>query len=489
MRNPQYTRQRYACMLHYLGRIMVMIGMIILSPLVCLIFFPDECHTASGFILPGLVILFTGFSLTVCFSLQPDFILTSLESCGLIVLCWVSAIVSCAVPFILTIHLNFHQAFFESTSGWTTTGLSVVDVRNAPHIILFFRSILQYAGGAGFVIMALSLLEGPIGRPFGAAEGREDQLVPNIRQSARLVFLLYGIYTVMGIFFLRLAGMHWFDAVNHSFTAISTGGFSTKAQSIGFWNSPAVEAVIIFLMLLGSLNFLTVYMVFKGRFKFVLKNPELRLFLCLLFLCLIVSSLGLFQCRTTPVSQIFRIRLFDIVSALSTTGFTACDAGKSNSGYWFLLTLLMLIGGGTGSTAGGIKQYRIYVMLNALMLELKRRILPDNVISELVIWQGEQRRIVHDPEIRQIGLFVFFYLSVFLLGSLAVCSHGFTLEQSLFETASTLGTVGLSAGVTSANTPALILWCQSMGMLFGRLEFYAVIAGTIKLFRDIRTMF
>ena len=246
IREPAYLRQRYRAILSSLGLILILSAGVILAPLLLLLFgYRCEGADAAGFVLPaaGLallgLLLWKGFRTTSGASL-------SLEEGGVIVLLsWVIVTVFSAFPLMAILHLPFSRALFESVSGWTTTGLSVVDVTTASPLILLYRSVMQLAGGAGLAIIMMSAILGPTGTGISHAEGRSDQLVPQVRQSARLVLVIYAGYTTIGTVAYWLAGMSPFDALNHSFCAVSTGGFSTRAESIGYWNSVAVEAVTI----------------------------------------------------------------------------------------------------------------------------------------------------------------------------------------------------------------------------------------------------
>jgi trk system potassium uptake protein TrkH len=180
-----------------------------------------------------------------------------------------------------------------------------------------------------------------------------------------------------------------------------------------------------------------------------------------------------------------RVAGFNAVSALSTTGFATVDYRPWPGLGWLVLVLLMLMGGGTGSTAGAIKQDRIYVLGRGLWWEFRRRLLPRSVVTEPDVWRGEQRHFVSDSHLRQVALFVFLYLAVFLLGSGVIAAHGYSLEDSLFEFASALGTVGVSVGVTAPDAPAGVLWAEMAGMFLGRLEFFAVIVGLARLAGDL----
>lgn len=488
MRYPKFLRQRYRGILGYTGMIVGIEGLVILSPLLCLPLYSNEIAISLGFALPGLLMLVVGWGLSRLCLREDSFYLSYQEGPVIVLLSWIAAVLAGSIPFLVTLNLDFTQAVFESTSGWTTTGLSVVDVATAPHLVLLYRSVLQYAGGAGFAIIMLSALVGPPGTALAAAEGREGQLVPNVKRSAKLVASMYGCYALMGTVSLRVAGMGWFDALNHALSAVSTGGFSTQPQSIGHWNNPGVEAVIIALMLLGTTSFLTIYMLLKGRLESIRRNGELRLELGLFLFLIPLLFLGVTKSLYPGLHKALRVSIFESVSALSTTGFSTVGYEGWGDLGWIVLIVLMLIGGGTGSTAGGIKQYRIYILYRGLLWEFKRRILPEKVISDPYVWHAEQRRFISDEDLRHAGLYAFLYVSMFIIGAMTISACGYSLKESFFEFASTVGTVGLSVGVTTAHAPGGVLWTQVVGMLLGRLEFFTVIVGGIKLGQDIHAM-
>jgi len=437
-----------------------------------------------AFLMPAMAMLFIGFLLWLLFRDKNGRSLDIQQSAVIVVLSWLTVCLFSAWPFMATQELNFTHALFESVSGWTTTGLSVVDAEHSSHLILLWRSIMQWAGGAGLAIIMLATIVGPSGPALGIAEGRSQQLVPQVRQSAKIVMVIYAGYAVMGTIAYYLAGMDIFNAVNHTFTAISTGGFSTKTDSIGHWNSLSVEAVTLPLMILGSLNFLTAYLLLHGKTKAASRNGEVRLMLLLVPVC----SVALFFLVCTnlypTLSKSVRVAVFQTVTALTTTGFSTVGYGDWNSFGVLMLIVLMLIGGGTCSTAGGIKQYRVYVLYKSLIWQIKSFFLPRTAVTENYIWQGEQKDFISDARIRQIGTFVFLYLATFLVGSLVIAATGVGLKESLFEFASALGTVGLSVGVTGPDASPAILWTEIAGMLLGRLEFFVIISGIMKMMRD-----
>lgn len=485
-RYRDYLKTRYRLLLGYVGGIWAIIGLAILAPLLILPFYPDDVRYAPGLLISGLPLLVLGVFLRRRYRNVQQEGLNLQEGMVVILVAWLVAIVAGAIPFMFESDLNFTQAVFEATSGWTTTGLSVVDVTQTPHLILLYRSVMQLIGGAGFAIIVLSAIAGPTGSGVSVAEGRDDQLVPHVRQSAELVLGIYIVYAVGGIIALMVAGMDWFDAINHAFAAISTGGFSTRPESIGYYNNVAVEAVIIVLMLLGTLNYLTAYVLLRGKFGPVLRNGEIRLMGVLLPVAILLLLLITLPPLYADFGKQLRVAIFETTSALSTTGFSTVSYLNWGDFGWQILIMLMLIGGGSGSTAGGIKQFRIYVLCAALYWQIRRAFLPQGAVNKAFIWRGESRSVLNDEQVRRIALFVFFYMVFFFIGTTILVAHGYSLPQSLFEFASTTSTVGLSVGITSPEAPPLVLWTQILGMILGRLEYFAVVIGLIKLFGDVR---
>jgi trk system potassium uptake protein TrkH len=484
LREKEYLRQRYGAIFSSVGTILLIAGGLMLAPLLVLVAYPREAGEAPAFAIPAGCLGLMGLFLRRIFRV-PSRVTLSIQEGGVIVLIsWVVVILFSAWPFMVVLGLEFSRAVFESVSGWTTTGLSVVDVTKAGPMILFWRSAMQLAGGAGLAIIMMSAITGPTGVGVSTAEGRSDQLVPQVRQSARLVLMIYTCYAAIGTLAYWVAGMSMFDAVNHSFAAVSTGGFSTRVDSIGHWDSAAVEAVTLSLMVLGNLSFVTAWSLWGGRLRLVVRNGEVRLMAALIPLSL--GALFVFTCRSLypQISNAFRVAIFENVSALTTTGFSTVSYDHWDAFGVFVLILLMLIGGGTCSTAGGIKQFRVYLFWNLLIWEVKRSLMPRTSVMERPLWEGDRRIFVDDARVRQVGVFVFLYLMTYMLGTMILCASGYSLPESLFEFASAIGTVGLSVGVTSATMPDVALWAEAIAMFMGRLEFLVVITSVIKMAGD-----
>lgn len=474
--------------LGYFGVILMLLGGIILLPLLVLPAYPDEGGQAVFFILPGCGAVLGGYLLALLIRGRPRGRLRKHQDAVIVVGAWLLAITLCAIPFLLTGSYNFTQAVFECTSGWSTTGLSVVEVEAAPRIFLMYRSVMLFFGGVGLVLVMLSVLSDSYGMRLYSAEGHADRLLPNLASSARTILAIYAGYILAGTVLYSIFGMDWFDALNHSIAALSTGGFSTRAASIGYYDSPAIELVTVLLMLLGCTNFLAHLYLIRGRLKNFFGYCEVRF--CLFataFVSPLLAGLLLAGGLSDTLPRALRDGLFQTVSALTTTGFQSIPGFAGFPGAALLvLILLQLIGGGTGSTAGGIKQFRIYILYKDLIWTLRDKF--------------SHRRVVHDDAIRrpdglqQVGTrtrgevagFVLLYLAVFALGSFILSCYGYPLAESMFEFSSALGTVGLSAGITAFDAPAGVLWTETAGMLLGRLEIYVVLLAAARAAGDLK---
>jgi trk system potassium uptake protein len=484
-RHRTYLRHRYRVIFAFTGFLWMIVAMVMLSSLLGLLFGPEAWTESWGIILPAFGLFVVGLAGWWQRPKEPHTLSTQ-EGAIIVFLAWLGAVLVGSVPFMLINQLTLTQAVFEATSGWTTTGLSVLDVTAVSPLILLYRSILQLAGGAGFAIIMLAAITGPIGTGITSAEGRGDQLVPHVRRSAAIVLRMYIAYNIVGIIALWLAGMSLFDAINHAFAALSTGGFSTRAESIGYWDSPLVEAVIIILMLLGTTNFLVAYALTKGQWQALFRTTEMRLLLVLLLFAVPLLFFSTAVPLYVTADKALRVAIFEAVSAISTCGFATVSYAPWPSAGWFILILLMMIGGGTGSTAGGIKLFRVGVLYRSLRWQIKRALQPASTVSEPHVLQAGDYLFLSDGQIRQIGLYAALHLMTIFAGSLLITLHGYDLASALFEMTSSVSTIGLSVGITSVNAPTAVLWTQTLGMFFGRLEFFPIIVGGIKIAQDLR---
>lgn len=470
-------------MIKYIGVMLKFIAGIILLPIVILPFYTDEIKYIISFIVPAGVAGILGFLLSKI-DVPEDYRLSTGNAATVVVGIWVLAALFSSLPFVLVEKLNFTQAYFEAMSGWTTTGLSVVDVSNAPKIILIFRSIIQFFGGVGIVLIVVSALSESFGMTLFTSEGHTNKLLPNIAKSARLILKIYSGYFVAGTLLYIIFGMPVFDAVNHSMAALSTGGFSTESLSIGAYNSFAIELITIILMLLGSTNFYANMILVKGRFHDFFRLGETRLALFIIATAVpIVTFLSLTNIYNN-FSTSLRISLFNVISALTTTGFSTVSYNDWPDFAYLVMVILMIIGGGIGSTAGGIKLERLNIIIKQISWSTKRKFMPERMVNKPAIYRSEGKTLITSDVYNESANYALTFLAILVIGTSILTLTGYGLKDALFEFSSALGTVGLSIGVTSINTPPIALWTMTFGMLLGRLEifviFYAIINITKK---------
>jgi trk system potassium uptake protein TrkH len=280
-------------------------------------------------------------------------------------------------------------------------------------------------------------------------------------------------------------GMPWFDSMFHSMTALSTGGFAVYATSLAAYDSLAIETVTIFLMLVGTTNFAILALLVKGKFKKFFKIGDTRFFaVVLIIMTFIISISGLFGIYST-MSESLRIAVFQIVSALSTTGFSTIDFNTWKPDMLLIIIIAMLIGGGAGSTAGGIKYTRIYSLYKSFIFGLKRRFMPERAVNEGSIYKAEGKVYLSSKYMEEISRFVFVYMVLYFLGTFLLTLGGVPLDKAMFEFASALGTVGISVGVTTVGTSNYILIVQMFGMLLGRLEIFIIFVSVIAVFNKL----
>lgn len=482
--------KKYKYILGYTGIIMMIVGFSMFTPLLVYPIYPAEKIEVFSLVITAVCSVVLGFGAKKLFLKENDNVKLSIQEGGVtVVFSWITAVIICALPFVISGQLNFVQAVFEAVSGLTTTGLSVVNVEKTSNIFLLWRSVMQFLGGAGLAVIMLSAIIGPNGVGLYNAEARSDRLMPNIKKSTKLIMIIYVGYIIGGIILYILFGMPWFDAVNHSIAAVSTGGFSTKTASIGYYESVSIELITIILMILGTINFAAHAVLLKGKIKNFCRIGEIRFMTLLFFISIPITfyfcTINLFE----SVSKAWRVAAFEIVSAVSTTGFSTVGYGNWNGFGAFMLIIVMIIGGGSGSTAGGMKHYRVYVLLKSLWWNIKSFILPKRIFKQYYVIRPEGKYYVNDKHVNEISSIITVYLSMFVVCVFILLAHGYGIKESMFEIASCLSTVGLSMGVTSPDAPNLVLITESAAMFMGRLEFIVVFYAFLKIIKDMRFAF
>ena len=475
------------------GKLMVMIGLLVIAPVAILPFYPQDIGYAIYFLLTGLLSILVG-GLVCAFGkreayFSSDRLTAQRHSNNTVLFTWFWGIAVGAMPFFLSGQLKFVQSLFESVSGWTTTGLSVMDVTKTSHIFLFYRSFMQYCGGLGFVLMMVMLVSGKRSMDLFNAEGHPDKLMPNLKQTAQTIFEMYIIFLILGTAAYVVCGMPLFDSLCHAMCSLSTGGFSTKLSSIGEYHSLPIEIVTIVLMLIGTTNFAVLLLLLRGKWRQAAKVSEVRFLFVLLLIFVPLMALSLSSELGMGFGEGLRHGLFNASSALSTTGYATMPYESWPSFAIGLMILLMLIGGGIGSTAGGLKLSRVYLILRMIGQNINRKLLPQRCVDAPTYVKAQGRTKIDEELCSDTVGFVGCYLLLFIAGTLLLTqTAGCDLEKAMFEFASALGTVGLSIGLTGTTTNNATLVVEMVGMILGRLEIFIVLTGAYYGLLEIRKL-
>ena len=376
---------------------------------------------------------------------------------------------------------DYTNAFFETMSGFTTTGSSILEnIEEMPHGILFWRSLTQWLGGMGIIVLTLSVMPifGIGGMQLFTAEvpgPTPDKISPKIQQTARVLWGLYLAFTVIQTLLLWLGGMSWFDSVCHSLTTLATGGFSTKQASIAHWDSAYIHYVTIFFMILAGTNFSLTYLVVKGKFSRLQKDEEFRYYLLFILGFTIMIFSGLLITTTLGAERAFRDALFQVVSIISTTGFATTDYLLWPPILVMLIFALFFFGGSAGSTGGGIKIMRIVVLLKNSYYELRRIIHPNAVIPVRF-----NNHSVDPKIITNVLAFFMFYMIVFFVSTILFTIFEPDLPTAMGAVATSLGNIGPGLGSVGPSESFLYIhplgkWFLAFLMLLGRLELFTVL--------------
>lgn len=414
---------------------------------------------------------------------RPTRDITIRDGFAIVALGWVAVALAGSLPYLLTGSIDsFSGAFFESMSGLTTTGASVVtDLDALPRGVILWRSLTQWLGGMGIIVLSVAIL------PFLGVGGMQlmqaeipglapDRLRPRVRQTASLLWAVYCLFTFVETALLWAGGMSLFDAVNHSLTTMATGGFSTQGASVAAYDSPYLEYVIAVFMVAAGINFTLHYSALTGRWHAVRRNTELRIYLILLGgATAALTALTWGSGAIEGLEPAFRAALFQASSIMTTTGFTTADYETWAPAAQTLLFLLMLVGGCAGSTSGSVKVLRHILVAKEARISLKRLIHPAGVF----VYKMDGRAVGEDV-LANVSGFLLLYMGILGAGILGLNLLGADVATAAGAAAATLGNVGPGFGAvgpteTYAGFSAASLWLLNALMLIGRLEIFTVL--------------
>ena len=377
------------------------------------------------------------------------------------------------------------DAWFESMSGFTTTGATIIpDLEVITHGLLFWRSLTQWIGGMGIIVLSIAILPifGLNGMQLYAAEVSGltyEKLSPRIADTAKMMWSIYILLTITEIAALWLCGMDVFDAVCHSFSTIATGGFSTHNNSLEFYDSAAIHYTVTFFMFVSGINFVLLIYLLRGKVRNFFQDEELRWYSVAVLVFAVALTIGLYIARPgwsgIEMERAFRDSIFTVISSMTSTGYTISDYMYWPVVAWVVIFFLMLTGACAGSTAGGIKWVRLSIILKNGVAEFQRRIHPNAIIPVKL-----NEKAVPQQTINNIMAFLIFYVFIIAVTVVIFCACGVNFDEAIGAAVSAIGNVGISIGQfgpagTYAEFPMVAKWVMSFVMLIGRLEIFTVL--------------
>ena len=408
--------------------------------------------------------------------------LTRRDGYVLVSFAWVAFSLFGMLPFYIGGYIpDIANAFFETMSGFSSTGATILDdIEALPHGILFWRSMTQWIGGLGIIMFTIAVLPifGVSGLQVFAAEASgptHDKVHPRIGITAKWIWSIYAGITALLVGLLMLGGMDWFDSICHAFATTGTGGFSTKQASVAYYNSPYIEYVISIFMFISGINFTLLLLFVNRKFKKFISNAELKFYFGSVVLFTAVIAIVLYYTSPMGMEESFRKSLFQVISLHTSTGFATDDYMQWTPVLWGLLTIIMLMGACAGSTTGGLKCIRMVILTKVSRNEFKHILHPNAILPVRI-----NKQVISPSIVSTVLAFCFIYISIIVIGTLLMMAMGVGAEESMGCVISSIGNMGPGLGETgpaySWNAlPDAAKWLLSFLMLLGRLELFTVL--------------
>lgn len=461
-----------------MGGLLILIGVLML-PAVTISWIYQE--NSLPILISAAISLFIGLFLFFFIEKQ-DELIRKREGYLIVTLSWVFMTGFGMLPFILSKEItSFSDALFETVSGLTTTGASILtDIEAMPKGLLFWRSMTQWVGGLGIIVLTVAIfpLLGIGGIELYVAESpgpTSDKVHPRISETAKRLWYVYVGLTLAAAVLYWVGGMTLYDAINHALTTLATGGFSTKNASMAYYDSAFIQYTAIIFMFLAGTNFTMIYFGLMGKFGRVIKNDEFKAYLIGVLVISLVIFFPIYMKSDAGAELAFRKAAFQVVSLMTTTGFVSDDYTQYGQGVTFICFMLLFLGASAGSTAGGIKFIRHATFLKNTWLEFKRIVHPRAIVPLIINGERVTGRIINN-----IMNFLLIYLITFVIGSLVISLMGYDFETSLGAVATSLGNVGPAIGNVGPVdnfaffSPAAKV-VLSFIMLLGRLELFTIL--------------
>ncbi len=470
-----------------MGSLLVIAGIVMLLPLAVTWAYREQ-YLARGIIVPASITIWAGMMLVLlCRNAKPPEMKHAMVVAAL---SWLVIAGLSSIPFVMILGMPPLDAVFEGMSGWTGTGLTMIARPSTiPQTLQFWRSLMQWVGGVGVIVLMVSILTRPGTGAYALykSEGREERIHPSIISTVRTIWWIYLLFTLIGILLFLFAGMPLWDSINHAMTGIATGGFSVKDGSIADYNNYLIEIAIIPIMILGAIPFLIHYRFLMGDFKALIRDQQCKaLFLAVLTGCTVLALENYITGSNLLAS--IRYSVFQFISGITCTGFQTANVHQWSSTAQLIVALAMVVGGAAGSTAGGVKLIRTILAYKGVGLWFKKVFLPRSAVLTLKLGdkslsEEEANSLIAETSLITVLWIIFLFFGVIVL--LHTVPAGYELSDVIFEVASAQGNVGISTGITGPDMSPIAKTVLIFNMWIGRLEIIPVLMLVRSLFKGM----
>lgn len=469
---------------HYTGYVAILLGLFMIIPILCAIIYNDSDVYLKSFIISAIINITIGLLLYFIFNSKNITNLSLKGSLIFVMSIWGFASFFASLPYFISGDLSIIDAFFEGMSGITTTGFSMYDVYTFPYSISIWRCLIQWFGGLGIIFLLLVIVPSSVSlKRLYFAEGKTEQMTPNIKHTSMIFIKVYLILTITAFCLYMLGGLDIFDSVCYSFVGIATGGYSIHPEHINNFTNPIIQLITIIVMIMGGTNFVLHYRIMKRDFHNIFKDIEVRTMFGIIVIATIVIAISLYinGLYGQNLTLIFRHSLFQVVSILTSTGFLSTDINIWTPFSYYVLVLLMFIGGSVCSTAGGIKIYNIIVMLKAIWWETQQMFLPNNTVIKRKVYHDQKKREISKNVIRTILVYIIAYLLLFIVSTAIVLMFSKNLEISTIIVAASIGNTGVGPSYVTASLPIVVKIVLIIDFWAGRIGVWPLLLSIVYL--------
>lgn len=477
---------------HYIGFILICIASFMVIPIATSLIYNDNTIYLYSFINSTLISLIIGLILYFVYTSKKLMDLSLKGSLIFVLSVWIFSAFFCALPLLLSGDLSFIDAYFEAMSGITSTGFTMYSQAPVAYSIRIWRSLLQWFGGLGIIFLLLVILPSSVSlKRLYFAEGKTEQMTPNIKHTSKIFVQIYSILTIIAVSLYLLVGLDIFNAICYSFSGLGTGGFSADPNNLNNFRNPLIQIVTMLVMIMGGTNFVMHYHIMKGRWKSMFKDIEVKYMFIFIILATIIIAFNLLQHNVYnhDILVTFRHALFQVISILTSTGFQTTDINVWPALSFHILIILMFIGGSVCSTASGIKIYNVVIILKSVWWEIQSIYLPKNIVIKRKVFHDNKDIDISFMFVRSILMFFITYLMLFVISTiiLLIFCNDFQIAYSIV--AGSIGNTGLGPSYINTSIPDIVKIVLIFDFLAGRIGLWPALLPLVYINNSIQNRY